>query len=93
MDSIDVKIYLNQFISFFEKNPDSLHKLIGKINKDIFFEKVKEKCFENLKNNDDVVLTKKQMEELIVDLWKSNESVKKIDGKFITTRFGLICLN
>jgi hypothetical protein len=90
MDSIDVKIYLNQFISFFEKNPESLYKLIGEINKDIFFEKVREKCFENLKNNDDVALTKTQLEELIVGLWGFKYEVKRINNEFISTRFGLI---
>jgi len=35
----DVEIYLNQFVSFFEKNPNDLLNLIGDIHKEIFLEK------------------------------------------------------
>lgn len=93
MESVDIDIYLNNFISFFEKNPDSLIKLIGDINKDLFFSRIKEKCIENLKNNEDVSLTKKQLEELIVNMWKEQKMSKKFDGKFLKTKFGLFSLS
>lgn len=93
MSSIDVKIYLNNFISFFEKNPESLQKLIGDIDKKLFFLKVEEKCLENLKNNEDVSLTNKQLENIIVNLWRSNSTVSNFDGKFVKTQFGYFSLN
>jgi len=93
MSSIDVKIYLNNFISLFEKNPESLQKLIGDIDKKLFFSKVEEKCLENLKNNEDVSLPNKQLENIIVNLWRSNSTVSNFDGKFVKTQFGYFSLN
>ena len=39
MKNVDVEIYLNQFISFFDKNPNDLIDLIGDINKGVFYKK------------------------------------------------------
>ena len=50
MKNVDVEIYLNQLISFFEKNPNDLMDLIGDTHKETFYQKVKEQCEKNVEN-------------------------------------------
>jgi len=96
MYNVDVEIYLSQFISFFEKNPDELTLLIGEVNQDDFFNKVKEQSYINLDSGEDVSLTKKQILEILVELRKHEITKPKIDeikAIFLKTDFGEICLN
>jgi len=37
MKYIEVDIYMNQLVSFFEKNPNDLISLIGELQKDDFY--------------------------------------------------------
>lgn len=94
--NVDVEIYLNQFISFFEKNPNSLTELIGDINKDDFFNKVKEQCYINIEKGDDVSLTRSQIIEIVGGLLKVQKNdtlVEKTNKSFQDTKFGQFCLN
>jgi hypothetical protein len=94
--NVDVEIYLNQFIFFFEKNPNSLTELIGDINKDDFFNKVKEQCYINIEKGDDVSLTRSQIIEIVGGLLKSQKNdtlVEKTNKLFQDTKFGQFCLN
>ena len=61
MGKVEVDIYMNQLISFFENNPNDLMDLIGNENKTDFYKRVKEQCFVNLNKGDDVSLTKQQL--------------------------------
>ena len=47
MKNVDVEIYLNQLIGFFDKNPNDLIDLIGDLLKETFYEKVREQCIKN----------------------------------------------
>jgi hypothetical protein len=94
--NIDVEIYLNQFISFFEKNPNSLIELIGDIDKNEFFSKVKEQCYININNGDDVSLTRTQIIDIIVGLLKIEKKEiieNKTENIFQETSMGKIYLN
>lgn len=96
MKNIDVEIYLNQLINFFEKNPNDLIDLIGDSLKDEFYKKVEEVCHKNIEKGDDVSLTQKQIIDIVVGLKKetSVEKVKdKVYGVFEKTKFGIISLN
>jgi hypothetical protein len=96
MKNINVEIYLNQLINFFEKNPNDLIDLIGDSLKDEFYKKVEETCYKNIEKGDDVSLTQKQIIDIVVDLKKetSVEKVKdKVYGVFEKTKFGIISLN
>lgn len=94
--NVDVEIYINQFKTFFEKNPDSLRELIGDINKELFYDKVKEVSYLNTKKGEDISLTRAQIIDVVVSLFK-NEDVhevhNKVDGIFQKSKFGDICLN
>lgn len=96
MKNIEVDIWLNQFIGFFDKNPNELTQLIGDIDKDSFYSKVKERCFKNLEEGDEVSLTQKQLIDIVVDLNKThNRDIhsKNLDKLFEKTKFGSFCLN
>ena len=75
MKIIDVEIYINQFIDFFEKNPNDLLVLIGEVKKNEFYSKVKEQCVKNYKNNDDVTLTKQQIIDIVVEIKKDSKTI------------------
>lgn len=94
--NVDIEIYLSQFISFFDKNPDSLRELIGGLNKDEFYYKVKEQSIINHEKGEDVSLTRTQLIDVVKNLMKVRESEnvsKKLNGIFQKTNFGEICLN
>ena len=96
MKKVEVEIWVNQFIGFFDKNPEQLIQLIGGADKDIFFEKVRQRCTKNLEEGDEVSLTQKQLIEIIVSLTKEskiNINITDIDKFFQKTSLGKICLN
>jgi hypothetical protein len=96
MSKIDVEIYVSQMIRFFESNPKDLFTLIGDLNKEIFYERIKLLSDKNYSDNGDAALTKTQMVEIVVDMYKeANSPVEetKIHNIFIKTDFGQICLN
>lgn len=94
MKNVDVEIYVNQLISFFDKNPNDLIDLIGDLEKDNFYNKIKEECYKNLEKGEEISLTQKQLIDIVISLRKD----KKVDehvimGVFESTKFGLIGLN
>jgi hypothetical protein len=96
MSNVDVDIYVNQLITFFDKNPNDLIDLIGDLLKESFYEKVREQCIKNSEIGDEVSLTQKQIIDIVVELKK----VKSIDydkTKLYSivqeTKFGSIFLN
>lgn len=101
MGNVDVDIYMSQLISFFENNPNDLMDLIGDVQKDEFYIKIRERCEENFKRGDDIVLTKTQIVEVVIELKVVDVKDKKfnvdmvleVDKLFQKTKFGLIGLN
>ena len=61
MGNVDIEIYVSQLISFFENNPNDLMELIGDVQKEEFYQKLREKCIENHNKGEDIVLTKNQI--------------------------------
>jgi uncharacterized protein YecE (DUF72 family) len=96
MKNVDIEIYLNQVITFFEKNPNDLMDLIGELQKDEFYLKLRQRCEKNVEEGKDITLTKEQMINIVVDLKipdivdKQEVAVNKIVQK---TKFGEIFLN
>ena len=97
MNNLDVEIYMNQFVTFFENNPNDLLELIGDSNRDSFYDLVKEQCEKNLGSGDEVSLTQHQIIEIVVKLKKVNLETHKmvviVDKVFQSTSFGIIGLN
>lgn len=96
MKNVDVEIYMNQLISFFEKNPNGLTDLIGESNKEEFFERVKKQCYKNIEDGDEVSLTQQQLIMIVVEL-KQNKNIPvdifEVEGVFQSTKWGFISLN
>ena len=70
--------------------------MIGNLNKEIFYERIKLLSDKNYTDNGDAALTKTQMVEIVVDMFKEvNTPVEeeKINNIFLDTKFGQICLN
>ena len=93
--NIDVEIYIKNFVNFFESNPNELIDLIGDELKEVFYKKVEEQCYKNLDNGEDIVLTQKQLIEIVVDIKKGKPDMKVLltNGVFQKTKYGLISLN
>jgi len=93
--NIDVEIYIKNFVNFFENNPNELIELIGNELKEVFYSKVKEQCYKNLELGEDIVLTKKQLIDIVVRIKKGNPDFKILldKGVFQKTKYGLISLN
>lgn len=96
MKNVDVEIYMSQIINFFESNQNDLMDLIGSLQKDEFYAKVREQAEKNSKEGKDIVLTRDQILNIVIELKvpeiideKPND-LKKIIQK---TKFGDIILN
>ncbi len=66
--NVDVQIYLSNFKSFFNNNPNDLINLIGDGDKDMFFELVEGTVIENYDKGEDLELTKKQLIDIMLIL-------------------------
>jgi hypothetical protein len=86
---IEIDIYINNLIKFFDNNPEDLTNLVPLEMKYKFYEKLKEESYQNYKNGGDVILTQKQISKVVSEI---NESMFKIKG-FQLTKIGLISLN
>jgi hypothetical protein len=88
MNNPDIEIYIKNFMSFLENNPNELYKLIGKDSMGKFKEKIREQCFKNIQSGDDFTVTRTQLTKIIADM----KGLKK-KSPFMETKFGAICLN
>jgi hypothetical protein len=96
MKNIDVEIYISNLISFFENNPNDLINLIGSLQKDEFYQKLRQRSELNFDEGKDFILSREQIINIVLEL-KVPEIIsdKKIDlDKIIQkTKFGDIILN
>lgn len=96
MKNIEVDIYLNQLVTFFDKNPNDLIDLIGESHKDKFFDKVREVCLQNVENGDDVTLTNQQLIDIVLEVkgvGMTKEEFEVINKVFEKNKIGTFCLN
>ena len=98
MKNIDCEVYVSQLITFFDKNPNDLMLLIGDLQKEDFYIKLKEQCYKNAEESDDHVITKQQMIDIIIELKipQLNEKPNSemiVEGLIHKTKWGEINLN
>jgi hypothetical protein len=96
MNNVDAEIYLNNLLGFFEKNPNDLIDLIGEMNKDAFYKKLRKTVYENAEKGEEIQLTQKQLIDIVVGMY--DDVVKKgkkieIQTPVIKTNYGIIWLN
>lgn len=88
--SVDVEIYVSQLSSYFDKNLNDLKAIITDLSKkEIFYEKIRKKAYQNLEKGEDIILTQNQFYEIIGEI---NEPEAK-NNPFIYTKLGPICMN
>lgn len=98
MTNVDIEVYISNLINFFEKNPNDLMVLIGNLQKEDFYKKLKEKSIQNFDNGIDYILSKDQIVEIVIEL-KLPELVETSNPKEVIeayiqkTKFGNIILN
>jgi hypothetical protein len=92
--SIDVEIYIKKVINFFEDNPDSLNELIGDLNKETFYNELKEVIHNNFKvNAESGELTRKQLLDIVIKLSGAKPINKKLSKFIQETSIGVLFLN
>lgn len=92
--NVDIEIFMNNFMNFFDNNPNDLLSLIGDTNKQEFYDRVRLQCYENYKNGEDIAVTRQQMIDIIVNMKGVKEIVvKDIDKLFHKTNYGYFGLN
>jgi hypothetical protein len=92
--NVDVEIYMNNLVKFFNENPKDLASLIPYDKKEEFFDKVKQIVSENVNKGEDATLTRKQLIDLCVELNQQvDQFLIKKEGPLLFTKFGLISLN
>ena len=98
MKNIDCEIYISQVITFFENNPNDLMDLIGELQRNDFYQKLRERCEKNVDEGQDYVLTRQQMINIVLEL-KAPELIKTktpesvVEGFVQKTKWGEIILN
>jgi hypothetical protein len=94
MKNIDCEIYISQMITFFENNPGDFMDLVGDVQKEDFYKKIREQSLKNLEEGNDYVLTKQQIIDIVVELKvpELNDRLK-IEKHIFKTKFGDIILN
>jgi hypothetical protein len=94
MNNVDIEIYISNLIRFFETNPNDLITLIGDIQKDEFYTKLREKSEDNYSKGLDIVLSKDQIINIVLDMKipqiNDHSEVSKLVMK---TKFGDIIMN
>jgi len=93
MKNVDVEIYISNLITFFENNPNDLLTLIGDLQKDEFYKKLRERSKKNLEEGKDIVLSREQIINIVVDLKIPDMKYNKLDKIIQKTKFGDIILN
>lgn len=90
--NVDVQIYLSNFKSFFNNNPNDLISLIGNNDKDKFFELVEGAVIENYDKGEDLELTKKQLIDIMLILTKDRVE-ERVENFILKGPYGDIFLN
>lgn len=98
MKNIDCEIYISQVISFFENNPNDLMDLIGELQRNDFYDKLRERCEKNVDEGQDYVLTRQQMINIVLELkapelFKIKDPETIVKGYIQKTKWGKIILN
>ena len=96
--NVDAEIYLKQLFGFFDGNTEALKSLIGELSKEKFYKKIRDSVYEKVDTEDDMVLSKKQMVDLIKDLWDEEQGPLQEDkfeiiDTFFKTNYGFFSLN
>lgn len=93
MGNINCEIYISQLITFFENNPNDLMSLIGEVQKEEFYDALREQCETNSKKGEDHVVSRDQMINIVLNLKIPELTEESVESYIQTTKWGQINLN
>jgi hypothetical protein len=94
MNNLDVEIYMNGVIKFFNENPKDLYNFVSEEKKSLFFDKIKQRALENSQKGSEVVLTQQQFIDICLEINDKEHLTKKsMDRTHLKTKWGYICWN
>jgi len=92
MGDLEIEIYMSNFRTFFEKNPKQLVQLIGDVDPERFYKKVRKIVEKNTEDGKQTEPTRQQMIDLILELNGPPSNLEKLMPT-MSHHMGLICLN
>jgi len=93
MKNLDIEIYMSNFEGFFDKNPEQLELLIGKIDPNKFFDGIRIIVETNSKDEEKPIEpTRKQIIDLIVNL-NGGKKIEKTALPVMEHHMGNIIMN
>ena len=92
MSNLEIEIYMSNFRAFFDKNPKQLVQLIGDLDPERFYEKIRKIVEKNIEEGKQIEPTRKQMIDLILELNGVPSNLEKVMPT-MSHHMGLICLN
>jgi len=93
MNNLEIEIYMSNFRAFFDKNPKQLVQLIGNLDPELFYDKIRKLVEGNSKSEaKQIEPTRQQMINLILELNGVPSNLEKV-APFMTHHMGLIGLN
>lgn len=94
MKNLDVEIYMNTVVKFFNENPNDLYNFVSDDKKHLFFDKIKEVATRNAESGEEIVLTQKQFIDICLELnEKEHLASKFMERTHLKTKWGYICWN
>ncbi len=92
--NLDVEIYMNSVIKFFNENPKDLMNFVSQERKEEFFKKIKEVALKNAEKGEEVILTQQQFIDIcLVINDKPHLTQQFINKTHLKTEYGYICWN
>lgn len=96
MKYFEVEKYIDEVKTFFNDNPNDLYSLIGNLNVEKFYQKIKIISEKNYIDEGIVELTQKQFIDIVVEMYEEigvKAKTVELSPIFYETKFGRICLN
>jgi|688.fasta_scaffold85751_2 hypothetical protein len=91
--NIDCEIYIKNFVTFFNNNPNDLRNLIGDVQKDIFYGKVRDMVHKKCDEGEEYILTQQELLKILVDIHNQYSKPKDPEPYVQMTNFGPLFLN
>lgn len=94
MKNLDVEIYMNTIVKFFNENPKDLYNFVSEDKKETFFDKIRQVATRNAESGEEVVLTQKQFIDICLEINdKEHLTSKFVEKTHLKTKWGYICWN
>lgn len=91
--NVDCEIYLKNFVTFFNNNPKDLQNLIGSVQKEIFYQRVREEVNRKCEKGDEYILNQQELIKILVEIHNQYSQKNDPEPYIKMTNFGPLFLN